>query len=318
MQYVEIDNQGETKNAGYAPYLDYRPLTENEQNLTETILESLEIKENIEKKAMAYAITKLVPNHLQEIKQRKQETINKTILAVKDRLTKEINYWDHRATQLRTQEEAGKTNARLNSKKAQTRADELQARLQKRLLELEQERKLSPLPPIIVGAALIVPIGLLKQLKGEKKPETKSMFAKETKEIEKIAIAKVIETEKAQGNEPIDVSQQKCGYDIESRNPITGRLRLIEVKGRIEGAETITITKNEILTALNKPQDYILALVKIPPKKQNHKLAETKATYSEDKPKTQLRYIEKPFQTEPDFAVSSINYNWKQLWQKGE
>lgn len=41
----------------------------------------------------------------------------------------------------------------------------------------------------------------------------------------------------------------------------TGRLRFIEVKGRVRGATTVTVTKNEILTALNKPDDFILTVV---------------------------------------------------------
>ena len=48
------------------------------------------------------------------------------------------------------------------------------------------------------------------------------------------------------------------GYDIESRIPGTGKLRFLEVKGRISGAATLTVTKNEILYSLNKPEDYIL------------------------------------------------------------
>ena len=36
---------------------------------------------------------------------------------------------------------------------------------------------------------------------------------------------------------------------------------MIEVKGRTAGADTITVTKNEILTGLNKPEDFILAVV---------------------------------------------------------
>ena len=65
--------------------------------------------------------------------------IDKTEAAVKDRLTKEITYWDHRAEQLKLQEQAGKANARLNSGEARKRADDLQARLQKRLEELKRE-----------------------------------------------------------------------------------------------------------------------------------------------------------------------------------
>lgn len=52
------------------------------------------------------------------------------MIAVKDRLTKEINYWDFRASELKTQEAAGKANAKINSEKARQRADELQMRLQ--------------------------------------------------------------------------------------------------------------------------------------------------------------------------------------------
>ncbi|MHC5830276.1 MAG: hypothetical protein ACYT04_83655, partial [Nostoc sp.] len=116
-----------------------------------------------EAKAKSYAIAHLVPQHLQELKQRKEELIAKTMTAVKDRLTKEINYWDHRAEELKMQEEAGKPNAKINSGKARQRADDLQARLMQRLEELEQERRLSPLPPVVVGGALVVSVGLLQR-----------------------------------------------------------------------------------------------------------------------------------------------------------
>ncbi len=113
---------------------------------------------------MEYAAIHLVPEHLNELRRRKEELIDKTKAAVQDRLTKEINYWDHRAAQLREQEQAGKVNAKLNSALARQRADELTARLQKRLVELDQERKLSPLPPVVLGGALIIPVGLLRRL----------------------------------------------------------------------------------------------------------------------------------------------------------
>jgi len=299
MQYVEIplfapQRQGE-KDAGYAPYLDYRPLQEEERAILGPILDSLPIGNEIESRARNYAIANLVSSHLQEVRQRKEELIEKTLIAVKDRLTKEINYWDHRAAQLRLQEEAGKTNARINSNKAQMRADELQTRLQKRLSELEQERHLSPSPPVVVGAALIVPGGLLGRLLG------KPMFARETKRVEQLAMAAVMAAEKALGYEPRDVSAEKCGYDIESRRTGTGRLRFIEVKGRVEGAETVTVTKNEILASFNKPEDFLLALVSVSPSEE-----------------VQVRYVRRPFQREPDFGACSVNYNWGELWDRGD
>ena len=116
---------------------------------------------------MEHAAIHLVPQHLDELRKRKEELIEKTKAAVQDRLTKEINYWDHRAAQLKDQELAGKTNAKLNSGLARQRADDLTGRLQKRLAELEQERKLSALPPVVLGGAMIVPVGLLRRLCGE-------------------------------------------------------------------------------------------------------------------------------------------------------
>ena len=321
MQYVEIDSSGGAQTAGYAPYLDYRPLTEEENTVVAPILNSLELVKDIENKATSYAIAHLVSRHLQEIRQRQEELITKTITAVKDRLTKEINYWDHRAAQLRLQEEAGKANSRLNANKAQGRADELQGRLQKRLAQLEQERQLSSLPPVVVGAALVIPGGLLQRLLGKREAQT-TLFAKQTQRVERMAMEAVIRAEKALGYQPKDVSAQKCGYDIESFNPGTGRLRFIEVKGRIEGADTVTVTKNEILAAFNKPQNFLLALVSVPPSQEytpgdRFKVRESQATYGDVQPRCQVRYVREPFQKEPDFGVSSVNYHWQELWQRG-
>jgi len=320
MQYVEIDSTGQTVGAGYAPYLDYRPLEEAEKTLAESALNHLGLRDDIESKATSYAIAHLVSNHLQEVRERKEELIEKTVRAVKDRLTKEINYWDQRAADLRLQEQAGKPNAKLNSTKAQQRADELAARLQKRLSELEQERKFSPMPPVVIGGALVVPIGLLQRLQGKREAAT-STFARETKRVELAAMDAVMAAERALGYEPRDVSDQKCGYDIESVVPGTGQLRFIEVKGRIEGAETVTVTKNEILAALNKPDNFILALVQVPvdqnfPEGDAFAVREPGGNYQVQGNGCILRYVREPFQ-QPDFRSCSVNYPWKDLWNDG-
>ena len=102
-----------------------------------------------------------MPRHFEEVRHRKEEQVSKTVAAVKERLTKEITYWDHRAEELKAQELAREDPSPLNSGKARQRADDLQGRLQRRMEELEQERRLSPLPPNVTGAALVVPAGLL-------------------------------------------------------------------------------------------------------------------------------------------------------------
>jgi len=115
------------------------------------------------------------------------------------------------------------------------------------------------------------------------------------------ARAVVMEIERSLGFDPTDREFDKLGYDVESRVPGTGKLRFIEVKGRVSGAATITVTKNEILYSLNKPDDFILAIVEFT---------------SEDTHRT--HYLRRPFQREPDFGVTSVNYDFADLLARAE
>ena len=154
------------------PILDYRPLAEGEPGI-DAILDRPEcqwIDNELEQKAQSYAIAHVVPEHLDEVRGPKLKLIVKTEAAVKERLTKEITYWDHRAEELKLQEQAGKPNAKLNSNEARKRADLLQGRLQKRLEDLKLEAQISPLPPVILGGLLVVPLGLVKAMAGEPVP----------------------------------------------------------------------------------------------------------------------------------------------------
>src|SRR6185437_3240242 len=132
--------------------------------------ESAWITKDLERKALEHAIATIVPEHIQEVRQRRLTWIEKTRAAVKDRLTKEIGYWDHRAEDLKAQEQAGKPNARLNSQEARRRADDLQARLQKRMERLELEAQISALPPVVLGGLVVVPAGLISQMTGQALP----------------------------------------------------------------------------------------------------------------------------------------------------
>jgi superfamily II DNA or RNA helicase len=299
MQFIEIDREGKVRTAGYAPYLDYRPLTDEEKSLLASLMDDPWIKEDQEARAISHAVATIVPAHFDEIKRHKEELVAKTMAAVKDRLTKEINYWDHRAEELKAQESAGRINAKLNSALARQRADNLQARLQSRMYDLEQERHLSPLPPVVIGGALVIPEGYLARLRGEKKVDP-AQVAHEKARIENLAMRAVMDVEKRLGFQPQDVSSENCGYDIESKIPGTGLLRFIEVKGRVVGAQSIVVTKNEILTCLNKPEEFVLAIVEV------------------DGDNTNSRYIRHPFHKEPDFSATSVIYNCRELLQRSE
>ena len=301
MLYVELDADGVTRHVQYAPYLDYRPLGEHDPGLA-SILDRPEcawIDRELEKKAAGYAVASVVPEHLAEVRTSRLALITKTEAAVKDRLTKEINYWDHRAEELKLQEQAGKTGARLNSGEARKRADMLQARLRKRLEELQLEAQISPLPPVVLGGLLVVPRGLADAMNGRESVGTRT--AVDTQESAARARSIIMETERNLGFDPTDREFEKLGYDIESRVPDTGKLRFIEVKGRVSGASTVTVTRNEILYSLNKPEDFILGIVEFL-----------------DDGGHRVHYVREPFKREPDFGVTSVNYDFAELLARAE
>jgi len=300
MLYIELDSAGTARHVHYAPYLDYRPLADGEPGVEELLArpECAWVNRELEQKVQGYAVAQVVPEHLKEVRDSRLSRIAKTEAAVKDRLTKEITYWDHRAEQLRLQEQAGQPNARLNSGEARKRADNLHARLQKRLDELKLEAQISPLPPVVLGGMLVVPAGLLALMRGQVDSTPASPVDTQISAAKARAI--IMEIERNLGFEPTDREFEKLGYDIESRVPGTGKLRFIEVKGRVTGAATITVTKNEILYSLNKPDDFILAIVEFDG--ENHR----------------VHYIRKPFLREPDFGVTSINYNFSELLTRSE
>ena len=301
MLYVELDSAGNTRHLQYAPYLDYRPLKPEEPAIADILArpECSWITRELEQKAQGHAIAHVVPEHLQEVRGRRLEWIEKTRAAVKDRLTKEINYWDHRAEELKLQEQAGKVNARLNSQEARRRADDLQGRLQKRMEQLELESQISALPPVILGGLVVVPIGLLAKITGQPVSTVKDA-------VDRLAVAAhareiIMDVERSLGFEPIDREFEKLGYDIESKDPKTGKLRFIEVKGRASGEQTLTVSRNEILYSLNTPDDFILGMVEFI-----------------DGDSHQVHYLRRPFQREPDFHVTSVNYSFPELLARAE
>jgi hypothetical protein len=242
-----------------------------------------------------------VPQHVDEVKGQRDSRVEKTKEQVRNRLIKEISHWDHRAEQLRLEEQAGKRNAKVNSQQLRRRVEELQERLEKREEELEKERKLSPQSPVIRGAALIVPQDVLEKTAGgetEEARENEPEFGGIDKAtIERIAMDAVMEREKSLGNTPSDVANENRGWDIESRDGASGELRLLEVKGRSASQTTITVTKNEILKALNNPEHFILAVVLV------------SSDYFHEGP----FYIHKPFTSEPDWNSTSVNFDLQAL-----
>ena len=300
LQFVEIFEDGRTIEAGPAPYLDYRPITDDERITVDGHLNADWLTGDIENRVVSYAIEHVVPRHVDEVRTRRLPEIDKVETEVTARLKKEINYWDHRAQDLMAKEQAGK-KTRLSSANAQARANDLADRLQRRLEGLKKERNISALPPNIRGGAIVVPSGLLKLGEAVEAAPTGMSDVDTRSETERLAMEAVMASERGLGFEPRDVSADRVGYDIESRDPEGGHLRFIEVKGRIEGADTVTVTRNEILTALNKPDAFIFAIVQV-----NNGYA------------SEPRYVRQPFQREPDFGATSVTYKLRELLGRAE
>ena len=301
-EFVSVDRAGNGSPGGWAPYLDYRPPNPDEIAIAKRLLtEDWLSAPDLERRALDYAVEHIVPEHLGEVRARTDERANRTIAAVRTRLTREINHWDQRAAVLREQAAQGR-QPKMNPERAQARAHELAGRMRRRLAELEEERQLKPLPPVLVGAALVVPAGLLAAL-GDPAAATASRLARETRTIEERAMRAVLAEEARLGRQAEAMSHSNPGFDIRSIDA-SGHLLLIEVKGRIEGSTSVSVTTNEILTGLNAADHYPLALVSV---------------HQDDT--CEVRYLYDPFagkSRELHFAESATTFEWDKLWDIAE
>lgn len=300
IQFVSIDMNNKATYAGWAPHLDLQPIEENDLLLIKDILHSPWLSQPLEPLALQLASEKLVPDHYAEVKLRRELQADKTLEAVHERLVKEINYWQDRFLKLSDDVKAGK-QPKLQPENARRRVDELTARLQQRTAELIALKQVVSSTPVVIGSALVIPQGFLSKRKGEVifTPDAASRA-----HIEKVAMSAVTSAELTLGHSVFDVSADKCGWDITARPPLNtdGSLpqdRHIEVKGRSKGQTTITVSRNEILYALNQAEKFLLAIVLVDGDSFEGPF-----------------YIRQPFNKEPDAGVASINYDLAELLSK--
>ncbi|MBB5233178.1 helicase-related protein [Deinococcus budaensis] len=259
LQFVELHPDGSAHDAGFAPHLDYRAPTPAEDALARPHTQANWLSGDIPALVRAYAAGHLAPQHVEEVRGMRLPHIDRVEHEVHARLMREINHWDARARELKGQEAQGK-QPRVNSQKARERAAALAERLERRLDDLNRERAISAGVPEVLGVALVVPEALTLSAAAQ---ET-SVDAAARARVEQAAMQAVWQTELALGRQPRDVSAERgLGYDLESRDPDSGRLHFIEVKGRWEDADTVTLTRNEMLASRNAPEQFRLALVRV-------------------------------------------------------
>ena len=307
LQFVRVRPDGGASFAGWAPHLDLEPLAAADRPLLADMLGAPWLTAGLEQRALALAASTLVPEHFGEVAGRRIAHVDKTLAAVHERLTKEIDYWSDRFIKLSDDKAAGK-DVRLNLENVRRTLSDLEARLESRKRELQSMRHVTSATPVVLSGALVIPAGLLRTLRGESAPAGSAFSADPDarSRIEELAMIAVRLAEEARGYRVVDVSAQKCGWDITSYRPAAdGKLpesRHIEVKGRVKGASTVTVTKNEIFESWNQGAKYHLAIVLV----------------GDDNAIDGPHYVPHPFKEEPGWGVSSVNYDLKALLARAE
>ncbi|MCY3849340.1 MAG: helicase-related protein [Acidimicrobiaceae bacterium] len=275
-QYVEIDRHGSACDPGGQPYLNYAPLSDEQEALLDGRLDLDWAGHTAEVGARDWAIEKMANPHFQEVRTIVANRIARVAEAVRERLEAEIRYWDMRTEEIKAQEIAG-GKPRLNSGNARARADALVARLAQRRVELAAEADLHNGPPTVVGAALVVPQGLLDQLEG-KPPDPEPTADK--METDRRAVAAVMKAERALGRRPEEQEHGNPGFDVLSFDPVAGVHYLIEVKGHLLSTEQISVSKTQVGQAQCSPDVWRLAVVSVP---------------NEPDAEPEVRYLIRPF-----------------------
>ena len=301
LQFVLTDADNHIRLADAAPHLGLDPLSTADAKFIAPLLHEPWLASGVESRALTHAAALLVPDHYNEIRGRRERQVNKVHTAVRERLTKEINYLSGRAAELDIEVRAGR-QPRVQPDHLRRRADDLAARLQSREAELEAMRHIVSATPVIIGGAIVIPTGLLARLRGDAKP-TFGIDPAARSEVERRAMAAVVAAEEALGHRVKDVSLEKCGWDISAYpsvvNGVLPEPRHIEVKGRAKGQDVIIVTRNEICTALNQGSKFWLAIVLIDGE-------QTEGPY----------YVPQPFTQEPEPGASAVIYELTDLLAK--
>lgn len=295
--YPVLEQDGTITITAVPPYLDYDAPTGDETSAITAFTETDWAKQNHERAVRASAYRSGIQSRMVELKARIDAETARTRTQVKDRLLAEINHWDREHSRLESLERDGKIG-RLRAETAFIRARQLDERLNERLDKLDEASKLVAVPAVLRGAALVIPSSLLiKDEDGDRQ-----LFAKQADEVERRAVDVVLAVERSLGRDPREMSRNNPGYDIQSVDSHSC-VFYIEVKGRIEGADTFTITANEVTFAQTQGERHRLALVRVSEQGSEH---------------DEVRYITGAFDhMEPADTTRSLNEEWRDYWSRG-
>lgn len=304
-QFVRMNQDGTTADAGYAPHLDLLPFPEDKKYLLKNIMNEEWLKNNFSNNAIQTALEKSVPNHFNDVANKKREYIKKVKELVHERLNTEIKYQTKVFMSLTEKGDKG------NAKQAERRIEDLNARLEARKKLLDKQADIINQKPILIGAALVVTQQQLDILEygmngTNDVPKDYGVDAQTRKEIELIGMKTVSEIETRAGNSIHDVSKDNCGWDITSTPASDGKNvpdnMLIEVKARVSTNNVITVTHNEYIAGMNKGKQYTLAMVLV---------------NGNDKHVEEVWYWNNPFTTELPNAIDHAEFSIDKIKKLG-
>ena len=139
LQFVRVGREGEAEFAGWAPHLDLEPVEDADKTLLQDLLSADWLNASLDQKALELAATTLVPEHYNEVAERRIAQVDKTLHAVNERLKKEISFWSDRFIKLTEDRAAGK-DVRLNLENLRRIINDLKNRLESRKKSLNAMR----------------------------------------------------------------------------------------------------------------------------------------------------------------------------------
>lgn len=298
-EFATVDQDGEIKPGGVAPYLDAGPLPEMERPEGDPrVLDLLHqpwLGGATVEAMTAWATTHLVPDHLTETRSRIEARVTKAIREVELRMTETINYLDDTAVTLEESPPRGRPSRGRTPDRLRADRDELVARRDARLDDLRSQAVVRAETLVVEGAALLVPADWIT-------PEL-GAHAADTDATDRRAVAAVLAAEEALGRIPEAQSHSNPGYDIYSTDA-DGEGVFIEVKGRIEGATTFHFSKTQVLCGKNMGPRHRLALVAVSLRGPEH---------------DQVRYLVDPCAGMDfgAFETTGVEGDWRAMWAKG-
>ncbi len=334
--FVELDSEGRGRDLGLAPYLDAgRPPAGVR---IDDAAAGLGGTGGARELARRWASEQFQPSQLEAVRGRVQPIVERTRSAVTRRLTQQINFLHAEATRIKQAQETGSGKApKTPPARLRTRAESLEQRMRERRAQLDAQGRLTVRAPEIIGAAILLPASS-QAADGSAQPgacgddgappagtaspdgpppapeapgpeghgtegQAPPRHAVDTVTSDRRAVAMVLAAERALGRVPEEMPHNNPGFDIRSTTA-DGRTVFIEVKGRVMGADTFFVTRNEVLTGRNTGTEHRLALVAVSPDGPEH---------------DQVRYVVDAFRhwNFGSFAATGIEARWRDVWEAG-